>query len=347
MSTGSVLAMHPWRQAMQQALYGPRGFFTTGAGAKAHFRTSVHAAPEFAQAIARLAVDLDEQLGDETFQIVDVGAGDGELLTQLDVYLPTAIRSRIELIAVELRPRPSTITNSIAWSTEIPDEVVGLIIANEWLDNVPLDVCEKTADADLVYVLVDDEGREQLGAPIDDDARAWLASWWPQDDVAAGDRAEIGTTRDRAWHAALTKLVRGMAIAIDYGHQLGDRSTGRFSGGTMRGFRAGHVVAPLPDGSCDITADVAIDACAAAGASLAAVTIVTNQREALAALGVSGSRPPVDLAHTDPSAYIAQLSAASRAGELTNTGQLGGYYWLIQTRNVDLPASLLSLSGLG
>ena len=47
--------------------------------------------------------------------------------------------------------------------------------------------------------------------------------WWPQDDVSPGDRAEIGTTRDQAWHAALTKLARGIAIAIDYGHQLGDR----------------------------------------------------------------------------------------------------------------------------
>jgi len=340
--------MHSWRLAMQQALYGPRGFFTTGAGPKAHFRTSVHAAPEFAAAIGRLAADLDTALGRREFQIVDVGAGDGELLTALDECLPVSIRSRTELTAVELRPRPDNLPVGIGWTNEIPDNVVGLIIANEWLDNVPLEVCEKTSasKADLVYVLVDDEGHEELGAPIDDDDRGWLANWWPQNDAAIGDRAEIGTTRDQAWHSAVSKLERGLAIAIDYGHLRSDRVPGGPSGGTMRGFRDGQVVAPIPDGSCDITVDVAMDACASAGAGIAATTVITSQREALAALGVSGARPPVELAHSDPAEYIRQLSAASRAAELTSASQLGGYYWLIQSRNVDVPPLLMRLPRL-
>ena len=106
------------------------------------------------------------------------------------------------------------------------------------------------------------------------------------------------------------------------------------------------MVAPIPDGSCDITADVAIDACAAAGpTSLAAVTIVPPN-----------ARPCMHLAQRRfvhlwnwrtllPLTTSHELSAASRAGELTNTGQLGGYYWLIQARNIDLPASLLRSPG--
>ena len=336
------MSMHPWRHAMQQALYGPGGFFTTGAGPAAHFRTSVHAAPEFAAAIARLATDVDAILGEPASQIVDVGAGNGELLVQLRDALAPALRSRTQLTAVEVRERPSNLPAAIGWTSDMPDDVVGIIIANEWLDNVPLDVCEKAShgESDLALVLVDEQGREQLGPPLDEASNAWLLKWWPQTTSSPGDRAEIGLTRDNAWHGAVTKLARGLAIAIDYGHVFDQRVHGGFAGGTLRGFRDGHVVAPTPNGNCDITADVAIDACAAAASDLARSTIVSTQREVLHALGLSAVRPPLELAHTAPADYIAELSAASRAGELMDSGQLGGYYWLIQARNMDLPASL-------
>src|SRR5437899_10210474 len=44
-----------WREAMQRALYAPGTGFFVGAGRPAeHFRTSVHASPLFAAALARL-----------------------------------------------------------------------------------------------------------------------------------------------------------------------------------------------------------------------------------------------------------------------------------------------------
>ncbi|MFD9247679.1 hypothetical protein ACFV0D_38305, partial [Streptomyces sp. NPDC059556] len=59
------------------------------------------------------------------------------------------------------------------------------------------------------------------------------------------------------------------------------------------------------------------------------VELVT-QREALGRLGVSGGRPPLSLASTDPVAYVRALSSAGEAAELTARGGLGDFLWLTQ-----------------
>jgi hypothetical protein len=53
-------------------------------------------------------------------------------------------------------------------------------------------------------------------------------------------------------------------MAIDYGHVRVERATGAWDGGTLAAYRRGRLVSPVPDGSCNITAHVAVDACAAA-----------------------------------------------------------------------------------
>ena len=88
----------------------------------------------------------------------------------------------------------------------------------------------------------------------------------------------------------------------------------------------------MPDGSCDITAHVALDACALPGARLLA------QRDALRALGVKGARPPLALASTEPAAYVRALASAGEAAELTAAGGLGDFGWLVQP--VGIPDSL-------
>ncbi|MEV7908263.1 hypothetical protein AB0P04_42380, partial [Streptomyces anulatus] len=82
-----------------------------------------------------------------------------------------------------------------------------------------------------------------------------------------------------------------------------------------------------------ITAHVALDACAAAGEGAgAATTVLTTQREALRALGVTGARPSLDLAGRDPGGYLRALARASEEAELIAPGGLGDFGWLSQTR---------------
>ena len=102
---------------------------------------------------------------------------------------------------------------------------------------------------------------------------------------------------------------------------------------------------PIPDGSRDITAHVALDACAAAGATAGATqTVLTTQRAALRALGLTGRRPPLSLADRDPAGYLAALRRAAGEAELTDPAGLGGFGWLVQAVGIPLPGALAGLA---
>ncbi|WBB93073.1 SAM-dependent methyltransferase [Verrucosispora sp. WMMC514] len=444
-----------WREAMRRALYGPEGFFVSGAGPAAHFRTSVHASPVFTSALLRLIHHLDAALGfPDRFDVVDVGAGGGELLNALSVGVageparsgrsgliparagspatltttaavrpgrggvssesvgpsrsaPVPLARRVRFTAVELAPRPAHLPDQITWTNEIPTAVTGLLLATEWLDNIPLDLATQVNDR-WHYLLVDPtSGEETTGEQINPADLDWLTTWWPtptertpgartrtddpdlpQQTATDGSapttsgfraarpaqgssltarsrpgcpetptdrtptdrtptdrtptrippmgRAEIGRTRDEAWADAVGRVDRGLALAVDYGHLHAERPID----GSLTGYRAGRQVPPVPDGSCDVTAHVAIDSVAAAGERVARCAyLLTSQREALRALGADGGRPPLSLAASDPAGYLRALATASAAAELTDPAGLGGHWWLWQP--VGLPTDRL------
>jgi SAM-dependent MidA family methyltransferase len=344
-----------WRAAMQEALYASHGFYPAGDGPAAHFRTSVHASPRFAAAVLVLLRQVDSLLGQPSrLDLVDIGAGRGELLTELLAMArraparhaasgpPQAAQhpnplfpERIAACAVEIAARPEGLDRQIRWQRSVPSRITGLVIANEWLDNVPLDVVELASDGPRL-VLVDTATGEQRPGPLAGEAdQAWLRRWWPLDRI--GDRAEIGRSRCAAWADVIGRLDRGVAVAADYGHLRAARP----APGTLAAYQDGRPVRPVPDGSRDITAHVAVDACAAAGtAAGAARTVLTSQRQALRGLGLRGARPPLAMARTDPAGYLAVLRQATQDAELTDPGGLGAFHWLFQAVRVPLPPSL-------
>jgi SAM-dependent MidA family methyltransferase len=329
----------PWSSAMERALYGPEGFYRTQGGPAAHFRTSVHASPLFATAILRLLREVDEALGRPSeLTLVDVGAGRGELLTTVadQVRADEALAVRLRLIAVELAERPDGLDPAIEWRDALPTGVTGLLVANEWLDNVPCDVVEATADG-WRTVEVAADGKERLGPAPDTVQEAWLASWWPRSDESEPPaRAEVGTARDAAWRQAVSALDQGVAVAIDYAHLRASRPLF----GSLTGYAQGRQTAPVPDGSCDITAHVALDSCAAAAAASADWTVLSTQRAVVHRLGITGGRPDLGLASSDPRGYLRALSQASAAAELTDPDGLGGFGWLVQGVAVPVLRSL-------
>ena len=321
-----------WRAATESALYAENGFYREARRPAQHFRTSVHIGPVFAAAVLRLLQGIDDALGHPAhLDLVDVGAGGGELLDGVARLAPDDLSARLRLTAVELARRPTGVDDRITWTPTLPRSVTGLVFANEWLDNVPVEVVEQTAGGPrLVDPRTDRPGDD---APAAADLR-WLARWWPLD---VGDRAEVGRPRDIAWVELLAGLRRGVAVAADYAHRLPHRP--RL--GTLTGYRDGLQVVPVPDGSCDITAHVAIDACADAGIrGGAGETLLTTQRNALRALGVRGHRPPIELARTDPPRYLDELRQAGEEAELIDRAGLGGFDWLVQTVGTDIPAAL-------
>jgi SAM-dependent MidA family methyltransferase len=336
---------------MRDALYGAHGFYREPGGPAAHFRTSVHVSASadghgvFVDAVVRLLGEVDERLGrPRELTFLDVGAGRGELAAAVlrrvaeeaaGAAVPDGAR-RLRVLAVEAAAPadgvppaglPAGYPPEVRWLRRLPSEPVeGLLVANEWLDNVPLDLAEVDGAGVVRYVEVDPEdGVERLGGePSAADAR-WLAEWWPL--RRPGERAEIGRTRDAAWAAAVGCVARGTVLAIDYAHRREERP----ARGTLTAFRDGREVRAVPDGSRDLTAHVAVDACAAAGERAGARgTVTRTQREALRGLGVDGARPSVEVARADPVGYLRALGRAGEAAELTDPAGLGAFTWLRQ-----------------
>jgi SAM-dependent MidA family methyltransferase len=222
------------------------------------------------------------------------------------------MRRRVRATGVERAPRPGDLPSTIGWTADPPDGTVGLLIATEWLDNVPVDIVELDSHFRRRYVTCS----ALADGPLDPGDAAWLDRWWPLTDAPPGARAEIGAPRDEAWSAAVATVARGLALAVDYGHFAGARPLF----GTLTGYRDGRQVDPVPDGECDLTVSVALD-------SLGSPTL--PQREALRLLGVDGTRPPLALAGTDPAGYVRALARASAAAELTDPDGLGGHHWVM------------------
>lgn len=332
-----------WREATHRALYGDRGFYVRERPGR-HFRTSVHVSTAFAAAVLRLIQRVDDALGHpDVIDFVDLGSGDGVLSARVLEAAPPSLAERLRVTAVDLAPRPVDLDRRIVWADAVPDRVEGLIIANEWLDNIPVDVAEET-ERGLRLVLVDPEtGEERLGPPPDPEDLAWLNRWWPPGE-APGRRAEIGRPRDEAWASVIVRLTRGTAVAVDYAHYA-DR---RPPLGSLTAYRHGSMVPVVPDGSCDITAHVALDACAAAGERVgASATTLTTQRDALRDLGVTGARPPIELATADPLGYLRALGRAAEEAELIDPAGLGGFGWLSQSRHLARDPSAIPGPGTG
>jgi SAM-dependent MidA family methyltransferase len=319
-----VLPVHEtsWAAAWQTALYGPAGFYRQDRGPAGHFATSTQGGPLMGSVLAAALVRLMGARGLHT--LVDVGCGRGELLGEVIRVAPA-----LRCVGVDVVARPD-LPAGVEWVRSpggalLPPELSSLtgtlLLAHEWLDVIPCPVGQVDDHGLLREVLVDPStGRELLGGAVTGADLRWCRTWWPTvvgPDARPGDRVEVGRSRDQAWESLVSRLTSGLAVAVDYGHARADRP----AAGTLTGYREGRQVRPVPDGSCDITAHVAMD-------SLGADELV-DQRTALRRLGVSGATPPRELATSDPTAYLAALSSASAATALTARGSLGDFCWAI------------------
>lgn len=306
-----------WQDAWQDALYGPRGFYRDERGPHGHFTTATHgtAGAVLAEALTLLAHEHG------LTHVVDVGAGRGELLAHLHVADPG-----LRLTGVDVVDRPPALPAPVEWVTspggrELPAALrqlsAALVLAHEWLDVVPCTIGEVDTELVLRTLEVDPAtGAETLGRPVEGPELAWADLHWPT--RQPGERVEVGLSRDRAWAALLERVHSGLAVAVDYGHRGGSRPLH----GTLAAYRQGRAVTPVPDGSCDLTAHVAMD------------TLdhddLLDQRTVLRGLGVDGATPAYELAAKDPQAYLHALERSSASATLTAVGGFGDFLWALK-----------------
>ena len=306
-----------WDRAWARALYGPDGFYRRAAPAE-HFATSAQGLGTTGALLAEALVVLAERHGLTT--IVEVAAGRGELLTAIAERAPD-----LELVGLDVVERPADLPAGIGWLTSpggalLPDSLTELqdtlLLAHEWLDVIPCPVVARSGAGRWHHVLVDAEGSEELGAEVAGPDLQWLAAHVPN----YVERAEIGRPRDTAYSSLVSRVSRGVVLAVDYGHTRATRPVA----GSLTGFREGTQVSPVPDATCDLTAHVAID-------SLGADHLST-QREAIHDLLGSAELPDHALSRTDPAGYLRALGRTNALATLTATHGLGGFWWAMTLR---------------
>lgn len=334
-----------WSQAWHEAHLGPRGFYRREVPGR-HFATEAQSGPlahllaEWIRQIARRWGAPDDPDGrTHTVDVVDIGAGAGELLTALHGSLCVQgeeQQPRLRFTGIDVRPRPHRLPDDIDWitgeapqilRTTWPEGITGIVLAHEWLDDLPIDVVARDQHGVVREVLVDPRsGRECLGAPVPSDSstQRWLEEWWGP----VRDRAEIGRHRDDAWREVCSAIRSGVALAIDYAHLRAERQAGRFDGGSLVGYARGESRWPVPDGSMNITAHVALDACAAATQPPGVIveqSAIVDDLWASTDLASSNRVTGAD-AEADPMGFARALECASERRSLRERS--AGYRWL-------------------
>ncbi|MEO9222300.1 MAG: hypothetical protein ABI251_11105, partial [Mycobacteriaceae bacterium] len=102
----------------------------TGEQPAQHFRTSAHVGTVLAEAFLVVLDRIDRALERPArLDLVDLGAGGGELLSTMVELVPPSLRRRLRPVAVDLRPAPHGW--ALPWTAELPARVGGLVIAHE------------------------------------------------------------------------------------------------------------------------------------------------------------------------------------------------------------------------
>ena len=317
---------------VELALYHPElGFYETGgaAGRGGDFLTSPEVGPLFGAVLARALDSWWRDLGEpSSFTVVEAGAGRGTLATSILAAAP-ACWPALRYVAVE---RSSTLRARLPEGVEpaavLPAEpFVGVVLANELLDNLPFGLIERQAEG-WAEVRVTEDLAETL-VPVDDPAEDRLAPEAPVGGRIPTQRA-AGAWVDRAF-----RLVRpGRVVVIDYADTTPSMAARPWTE-WVRTYRAhGRGGSPLADlGRQDVTCEVAVD-------QLPVPTSDRSQAEFLRAHGID------DLAHEAQQAWEARahigdlqaLVARSRAQEaaaLTDPTGLGAFRVLEWACGVD------------
>ncbi len=238
----------PFDRFMELALYAPGlGYYLAGSrkfGEAGDFVTAPELSPLFAQCLARQAREVLSAL--DGGEILEFGAGSGvlaaDMLKELERLDALPARYLIMEVSPELKERQKQILlqrvpallSRVVWLEHLPKQFVGLVVANELLDAMPVSRFRVTAGGiEECFVEQDEVGlKEAFAAPETPGlAKAVERLGTAVGGLAAGYVSEINL-RQSSWLRALAEMMeRGAVLLIDYGYSRSEyyhpqRSTG-------------------------------------------------------------------------------------------------------------------------
>ena len=284
---------------MEIALYGEHGYYTTSVTAGADYATSPQMHPGFGSLIAGYLFKAWQSLGEPaTFDVVDLGAGDGGLALDIldaiqsgqdSVDQADRFAEALRYHAFDLRPR-----GSVRDTGELKQfkSAVGCVISNELLDAFPAHM----------FTVRDGRVLERYVGLGDNGDLAFVEGEASSDEIAGrvgeytsilpeGYRGEVNL-RIGEWVGNVVSLLQsGYVLTIDYGYERHTLYHPTRYEGSLRCYRD-HVLGqnPFRDvGLQDITTHVDFSAVRdeLRDAGLKEVSPLLTQRDFLFDLGIS------------------------------------------------------------
>ena len=323
---------------MHEVLYAPGlGYYSAGAtkfGAAGDFVTAPEVSPIFGAVLARQCAGVINEL--DAPAILEFGAGSGRLavdvlrkLAELDalperyaiIEVSPDLRERQEQL---LRREVPDLADRVTWLDRLPANHVGVVIANEVLDALPVERFVRRADGVYQvcvavegdrFVAVERAAPDKLAAAVGD-LEGDLGHALPDGYVSEVCLAAA------PWIAGLAEtLTRGIAFLLDYGVSRREYYAADRSGGWLRcHFRHhAHNDPLILPGIQDLTAWVDFSGVAAAAhaAGLEIAAYVTQ------AQFLVGGGLEMELAHMAELPPAAQLELSRQVKFLTLPGEMG------------------------
>jgi SAM-dependent MidA family methyltransferase len=199
-------------------------------------------------------VEQEQERIGQPFEVVEVAAGSGSLVGSLKRAID------VEAWAVEASPAAREALSALLGpdrvTSELPDRMRGVVIANELIDNLPMALAQRVEGGWRErWVGVDGEGLAMVDTTARADVLEWLTSY--AGDVPEGGWVEVQLAAGAWLRDVIHRLEAGSVIVFDYG-DIAENLIPRRQDGTLRTYRAHHLGPhPLDEpGETDITADV-------------------------------------------------------------------------------------------
>jgi SAM-dependent MidA family methyltransferase len=329
---------------MEMALYEPGiGYYSAGArkfGASGDFITAPEAAPVFSRCMAAQCAEVLQSLGGG--DVLELGAGSGAMaaamLAELGQLKSLPARYLILDVSADLRERQREtlagavphLLERVRWLDRLPDSLVGVVVANEVLDAMPV---ERFVVRDGCILAIGVEWRSGRFECVESPAVPGLrdriervlteaGAHWPD-----GYSSELNAGLEPWLASVADSLERGVMLFVDYGLPRRELYAAERSSGTLLcHFRHRLHDDPLVNvGLQDITAWVDFTAVAEA-AECAGLRVAGYTTQAHFLIGNDLARRVAEASQAD---LGQRVNLARQAMLLTLPGEMGERFRVI------------------
>lgn len=259
---------------MHMALYHPNwGYYTSDAleiGEHGDFTTAPEISSLFTQCLARQIQEVMQHLG--PCDLLELGAGSGRLAKDLLCALEQAQQLPEHYYIYEISPalrkkqqkllqkHCSSLFSRIVWVDEIPKDLVGVIIANEVLDALPVQRFQSTETGveELCVAWKNDELVEISSSPMTPELQAEAQKIVELYHLSPNYKSELCLALSPFIQTLSSSLTRGVILFADYGYGQSEYYHPQRVNGTLTCFyqHQSHTNPFFRPGMQDITAHV-------------------------------------------------------------------------------------------